>query len=29
MTQRELALNWIFTGLYAIFAMGILLSILI
>jgi hypothetical protein len=27
MTQRELALNWIFTGLYAAFGLGIIFSI--
>jgi hypothetical protein len=29
MTQREIALNWIFTGLYAVFAVGILVNLLI
>lgn len=29
MTQRELALNWVITGLYVIFSVGILLSLLV
>ena len=29
MTKRELALNWIFTGLYTAFAAGIVLSLLV
>ena len=28
MTQRELMLNWVFTGLYAVFAVGIVVSVL-
>lgn len=28
MTKRELALNWVFTGLYAIFACGLIISLL-
>ena len=28
MTQRELALNWIFIGLYLVFGVGIILSLL-
>lgn len=29
MTRQEIMLNWVFTGLYAIFAVGIILSLLI
>ena len=29
MTQRELALNWIFTGLYLVFAIGMVVGLLV
>jgi hypothetical protein len=29
MTKRELALNWVFTGLYAVFAVGVVVSLLL